>query len=250
MPDSIQGGNNMGQLERYGLYVLCLVIFLILGVAIWGSDPQGLRSGYTLSTVGGEADVKTPDSYRSDVRDYAKAQVKKSVTKHVAAQETMFERAPAPVVDPGMAAVDSIVASAPIVEIQRADKPVTVTEVKYHTIADGDNFSSLARHYLKDANLYYRIEAANPKLDPMHLTIGTRIVIPERTKGAAGARKSSSVVAGKTHKVMKGDSPWRIAEKYVGAGKAHAYSQRIIKLNGITNSKQLTPGDIIKLPSR
>ncbi len=30
----------MGQLERYGLYVLCLVIFLILGVAIWGGDPQ------------------------------------------------------------------------------------------------------------------------------------------------------------------------------------------------------------------
>ena len=29
----------MGQLERYGLYVLCLVIFLILGVAIWGGDP-------------------------------------------------------------------------------------------------------------------------------------------------------------------------------------------------------------------
>ena len=26
----------MGQLERYGLYVLCLVIFLILGVAVWG----------------------------------------------------------------------------------------------------------------------------------------------------------------------------------------------------------------------
>ncbi len=32
----------MGQLERYGLYVLCLVIFLILGIAIWGdsSGPQ------------------------------------------------------------------------------------------------------------------------------------------------------------------------------------------------------------------
>ena len=29
----------MGQLERYGLYVLCIVIFLILGVALWGGDP-------------------------------------------------------------------------------------------------------------------------------------------------------------------------------------------------------------------
>ena len=68
----------MGQLERYGLYVLCLVIFLILGVAIWGSDPQELRSGYTLATVGSESEVKTPDSHRSDVNAYTKAQVKKA----------------------------------------------------------------------------------------------------------------------------------------------------------------------------
>ncbi len=39
----------MGQLERYGLYVLCLVIFLILGIAIWGDNsgavvPQGTES--------------------------------------------------------------------------------------------------------------------------------------------------------------------------------------------------------------
>ena len=25
----------MGQLEKYGLYVMCLVIFLILGVSLW-----------------------------------------------------------------------------------------------------------------------------------------------------------------------------------------------------------------------
>ena len=28
----------MGQLEKYGLYVLCLVIFLILAVTIWPGD--------------------------------------------------------------------------------------------------------------------------------------------------------------------------------------------------------------------
>ena len=35
----------MGQLERYGLYVLVVVIFLILGVAIWGEDPGVSRPG-------------------------------------------------------------------------------------------------------------------------------------------------------------------------------------------------------------
>ena len=35
----------MGQLEKYGLYVLCLVIFLILGVAIWGGDAAPVHAG-------------------------------------------------------------------------------------------------------------------------------------------------------------------------------------------------------------
>ena len=242
----------MGQLERYGLYVLCLVIFLILGVAIWGSDPQELRSGYTLATVGSESEVKTPDSYRSDVTTYAKAQAKKATTKHEAARQAMFE--PAPVVDPVVAPVmvpaDPVVVPAPIVETKKADKPVVIVAAKYHTIAEGDNFSSLARHYLKDKNLYHRIAAANPKLNPRILKPGTRIVIPARTEPAAGARSSSSVVAGKTYKVMKGDSPWRIAEKYVGAGKANAYMQRIIKLNNIKNPQRLPAGTILTLPSR
>jgi nucleoid-associated protein YgaU len=235
----------MGQLERYGLYVLCLVIFLILGVAIWGSDPQGLRTGYTL--VGSESEVKTPDSHRSDVNAYTTAQVKKAVTKHVAAQQAMFE--PAPAVDPVRAPADPVVVPAPIVEIKKADKPVVIVAAKYHTIAEGDNFSSLAGHYLKDRNLYHRLAAANPKLNPRNLKLGTRIVIPERTKRVAGARKSS-VVAGKTHKVMKGEGPWRIAQKYVSAGKVPAYCQRIIELNGITNPQLLPAGTILKLPSR
>ena len=33
----------MGQLEKYGLYVMCLVIFLILGVTLWG-EPATSRS--------------------------------------------------------------------------------------------------------------------------------------------------------------------------------------------------------------
>ena len=40
----------MGQLEKYGLYVLCLVIFLILGVAIWG-EPVSAQ-GRAITSVG------------------------------------------------------------------------------------------------------------------------------------------------------------------------------------------------------
>ena len=50
----------MGQLEKYGLYVLCLVIFLILGVTIWGGGdlpPPGKNS-----TAAIKAPAARPDS--------------------------------------------------------------------------------------------------------------------------------------------------------------------------------------------
>src|SRR5262245_54283598 len=41
----------MGQLEKYGLYVLCLVIFLILGVTIWGGGEVPANPGRTTSAA-------------------------------------------------------------------------------------------------------------------------------------------------------------------------------------------------------
>jgi len=41
----------MGQLEKYGLYVLCLVIFLILGVALWGEPAAAGESGQRNATA-------------------------------------------------------------------------------------------------------------------------------------------------------------------------------------------------------
>ena len=49
----------MGQLERYGIYVLSLIIFLILGIAIWGDDPgageptHGVNGPRPLNTTSG-----------------------------------------------------------------------------------------------------------------------------------------------------------------------------------------------------
>lgn len=236
----------MGQLERYGLYVLCLVIFLILGVAIWGSDPQELRR-QTLLNVDQGGGVKTQEDHRRDVLSYRQEQARNSISKYKAAQDAVFNAAE----DPGPAVASA--QSVPKVEIRKADVPAPAQEsVTEHIIAPGDNFSSLAQSYLNDANLYHRIAAANPKLDPKHLQPGMKVVIPKRPVGARkGAKRAvAAAVSGATHRVREGESPWRIAEKYVGAGKAHAYSQRIIKLNGLSSRKQLSPGDVIKLPSR
>jgi len=237
----------MGQLERYGLYVLCLVIFLILGVAIWGSDPQDLRMQSRNSGDGG-ARVKSQEDHRKDVLSYRTEQTSNSIAKHRAAQDAMFHAAdiPAPVVASGAPVAN--------LEIEKAQqpKPPKQAAVTEHIIAQGDNFSSLAQSYLNDRNLYHLIAAANPKLNPKNLQPGMKVVIPKGSVAARGGarRASKGAVSGATHRVRAGDSPWRIAEKYVGAGKADAYSKRIMKLNGLSDPNQLRPGDVIKLPSR
>jgi len=232
----------MGQLERYGLYVLCLVIFLILGVAIWGSDPRELRKHNLVNNE--VVKVKTQDDHRKDVRDYAQEQVRTSIVKHEAAEDAMFQKAKRP-----PHPVDNASGQRPKVEIPKAVEPKHVPEevVTEHIVAEGDNFSSLAKSYLNNADLYYQIAAANPKLDPKQLKIGARVVIPKRV---VRSKKGSVGASGDTHKVRDGESPWLIAKKYVGAGKAYAYSQRIIKLNGISDPQKLSAGTVIKLPGR
>lgn len=238
----------MGQLERYGLYVLCLVIFLILGVAIWGSDPQDLRNGQNLASSGINAGVKSEDQHRRDVKDFARAQTKKSLAKYDAAREAIFKKAK----DPGQINTGTDGVKTKPIGIKKPEEPKTVPadEVIKHVIKKGDNFSTLAKRYLKNAGLFGRIQKANPGLDERTLQIGQVVYIPLRAGGGTAPVKNKVAISGATHTVKDGESPWRIAAKIVGRQKAHAYSQKIIALNGITDKKQLLPGDVIKLPSR
>ena len=63
----------MGQLEKYGLYVLCLVICLILGVAIWGGDPGSATIDRAqLERTAAEANARrTAQQPRSDENPFA-----------------------------------------------------------------------------------------------------------------------------------------------------------------------------------
>ena len=51
----------MGQLEKYGLYVMCLVIFLILGVTLWGEPANATRRvtrQQAVASVGGSGPME------------------------------------------------------------------------------------------------------------------------------------------------------------------------------------------------
>ena len=73
----------MGQVERYGVFALCVVIFMILGIAIWGDGAEGSP------VVPARHDMKTADLKGTDVKGGdAKAAARESTAKEPAAKET------------------------------------------------------------------------------------------------------------------------------------------------------------------
>ena len=52
-------------------------------------------------------------------------------------------------------------------------------DVIIHVVIHGDTLSSIAGMHYKDINKYGVIARANPSLDPSHLKIGTRVIVPK-----------------------------------------------------------------------
>ena len=52
-------------------------------------------------------------------------------------------------------------------------------DVIIHIVIHGDTLSSIAGMHYKDINKYGVIAKANPLLDPSHLKIGTRVIVPK-----------------------------------------------------------------------
>jgi hypothetical protein len=68
-------------------------------------------------------------------------------------------------------------------------QPEALALVQEHSVAEGDRIDNLARHYLGDAEQYWRLCDANGAMDPAELTriIGRklRVTLPEGVPGPA-----------------------------------------------------------------
>ena len=122
-----------------------------------------------------------------------------------------------------------------------------VTGGTQHTIASGDNFSSLALHYYGDANLFSVIAKANPGVDSGRLKIGQVVTIPDRAAATTIAQTPAPSAAG-THTVSSGENLYTIAEKRLG--RSNLWEQ-IYSLNRDLigeDPANLKVGMVLKLP--
>jgi LysM repeat protein len=235
----------MGQLEKYGLYVLCLVIFLILGVTIWGGDEVApARPTPIAQPIRADRSAPAPEAQR------ALASVADEVLDIL---QTPNAAAPSPrgvAVDSaanganGAAVVDSVL-DVP----SPAPAPVAVPAV--YVVQDGDTFGSIAKAKLGKESRWPELQRLNPAVQPSKLRKGQELKLP--TAAAAETKKKLDAPlplpadGTRTYVVAKGDNYERIALNQLGSRKRTA---DLIAANPGVSPEKLRPGMTIKLPKK
>ena len=264
----------MGQLEKYGLYVLCLVIFLILGVTIWGNpdatSPQQKTEVVPMRVTAGGTPLGhaelgdgnlVPASNRSgaNMLNSLLQPVKKPRPKTVL---------PAPVAgnDPatgrpatGRPATGRPATGRPATGRPAADgpttgqpggskpvaKPVTpVATTRKYTVKKGDILGRIAQKQLGSTRYVQAIRDLNKGLTDK-LTIGQVLILPASVKSGGSTAKAKATGAYRTYTISSGDTFERIARVEL---KSRSRFQEIQDLNPNVSPTRLIPGRKIKLP--
>jgi len=267
----------MGQLEKYGLYVLCLVIFLILGVTIWGGGDLPPNPGRgkvpsnselntrnpTSSPAGKTGAVLTADAMDALLRPGPRNEPKKGEGK---AADATGDKAKAPGGETPKPEPAKPAAGKPEVGKPAATEVARPT----HKVQSGDSFESISKqHFGGSAALVGEIARLNTRLVPTKLKLGTEVLLPtaaeaqqflDRSKPRAASQPGSSQPAGSqpalsqvaatgsgTYRVVRGDTLEGIAIRQLGSRARLADLQ---ELNPGITPTLLKTGSVLKLPKK
>ncbi|MEE9126654.1 MAG: LysM peptidoglycan-binding domain-containing protein [Planctomycetota bacterium] len=228
----------MGQLERYGLYVLCLVIFLILGIAIWGDNsgavvPQGTESqSLAVTSNVGPEDTITEEQLRrleeeanlNEVLDFIRPRPQPEASPFgdnlpltkVNNSKNQGERTPLEVPKPA--------------------------SERTHVVKEYETLQEISLRYLGKRRQWRRILALNPHVRPRALKPGMKLKIPPRQQ-ATPSKGALAIPA--TVTVRRGDSPGLISQRLFGTTR---YADAIMRVNNIQDPRMLQIGAVLKVP--
>jgi nucleoid-associated protein YgaU len=234
----------MGQLEKYGLYVLCLVIFLILGVTIWGGGEvaAGKSPAVAINAPGGTTGARSSDGGSSTAPRSRSLDLLLPVAS--APQEPRTGGGERPSTAGSQQAPE------------QPPKPATADPAtELYTVQDGDSFESIAVARLGSRAAWPEIEKLNPGVDPRRLRPGQQLKLPSaaalaassRAKAARGNAPAPEVGGGgRSYTVKKGDTIEGIALNVLGS---RARRDELLALNP-SAQKVIRPGDVLKLPAK
>jgi len=132
----------------------------------------------------------------------------------------------------------------------RAQPPAS--KGRTYTVQSGDTMGQIAIDQLGAFKQLALLQAANPSVDPAHMTVGTELVLPEvpATETASATpspakQPATAVQGGRTYTVAAGDSLWSIAARELGNGNRY---REIASLNPKVNPDVLILGQALVLP--
>jgi nucleoid-associated protein YgaU len=212
----------MGQLERYGLYVLCLVIFLILGVAIWGGDPASAGGSPGTQILNRDNEGKAPEA-KPDWLAPAK-------------DETPFN-----LKDIGVREVGAKVEEKPEAKDEEPAEP----ETRIYKVKSGDSLWTIASKELGSGAKKDEILKHNPGISERTvLALGMELRLPSVPVKATPPAPKTEL---RTHVVRRDDTLSSISKQHFGDEKHVA---AIRELNKITDDYKLVPGSKLLLPAK
>jgi nucleoid-associated protein YgaU len=92
-----------------------------------------------------------------------------------------------------------------------------VTPGNVHVVQKGDTLGEISAQHYGTSRKWQDIVEANPGLDPSHLVVGQKLIIPGKTKNAAAAASSSAAASAGDYVVAEGDTLGAIASKTLGS---------------------------------
>jgi LysM repeat protein len=263
----------MGQLEKYGLYVLCLVIFLILGVTIWGEPASALKKegresvairanalGIDANGGAAAARVRTATLARIGALPSGPANANRLLVNagNAGGDQGLMDswlrpgaRPPQPGKTPAAPAGAGKPAAGPTSGGPAGGEKVTTpvkpkrAATRTYKVRKGDTLGAIAQKQLGSTSYVGAIEKLNPGLDVDRLSIGKMIVLP----GSAASSSAPASLSGsyRTYTISKGDSFERIAR--IELGSARRVSE-VMRLNPNVDPRRLRLGKKIKLPRK
>lgn len=267
----------MGQLEKYGLYVLCLVIFLILGVTIWGGGDLQPQDRRPPAGAGAELNANGPGgSGNKSAKPAATGTMGALLDPTRSAKEPKNDPkpVPAPVAGNGEPTKQAggKPADQPVDPVVTPPQPIAETVRPTHKVAAGDTFESIAKK-LGSAALRTELQRLNPRIEPTRMRQGVELQLPTKAeveqflaRGAAPrkvpvsgpdaaakdatANKGAPKVAGAsatTYTVAKGDTFEGIAVRQLGSKKR---LDELLELNPNVRPTGLKVGQTIHLPKK
>ncbi len=125
-----------------------------------------------------------------------------------------------------------------------------------HVVVAGESLFTIARKYYGSGKDWRRIADANPGVDPDRIKVGARLVIPAASAEVAASPPRNApredappapAAGPKTYVVEKGDSLYKIAQKFYGNGNDW---RRIRDANSMKDGWEVRQGMKIVIPAR